>query len=509
MNEAGSNLWRIIAIVAATGLALALLGSRSAAEGEVVEARNGNDTPVVLIVLDELPTASLMTADGKRINARRFPEIARFVSGATWYRDNVAAGDFTAWAVPGILTGNLVDGGTLPTAEAQPENFFTRLGPGRTVHSFEPLTELCPIELCPEGHQGETPDVGSAHDFILAKFGPFGPKEVKTWIRELPAGPGTLSFVHVLLPHQPFRFTPSGRLYRPGPLEMPADRRQNVWTTGQPAVTFVQARHLIQLGYADRLVGQIMDKIRENGDFDDSLIVLTADHGISFDAADLRRHAAASNLGATLNPPLIIKYPGQVNPVVSSRSTQSIDILPTIARQLGATLAATDGQPIDEATRNRVMTVGKDASRQIQVTASQIRADRRGVLRSQYRRLGNGDLWHLGPRRGLIGRQVRSAPALAGTRHVLYLSRARIRRADASDNVVPALVSGRLAGIRPGRFLALAWNGRIVGTTRTFRFRRKVQFGVMVPPRVMKKGRNRVTVLVNGRGGGLRRVPGR
>ncbi|HNH86868.1 MAG TPA: hypothetical protein PLE93_07185, partial [Solirubrobacterales bacterium] len=44
------------------------------------------DTPVVLIVLDELPTAELMTADGRRINGIRFPNIARFARGATWYR---------------------------------------------------------------------------------------------------------------------------------------------------------------------------------------------------------------------------------------------------------------------------------------------------------------------------------------------------------------------------------------------------------------------------------------
>jgi hypothetical protein len=487
---------------------LALSGSAALATAEEPgEVKLGNDTPVVLIVLDELPTANLLARDGQRINKRRFPRIARFAAGATWYRDNVAAGEFTAWAVPGILTGNTVNELTLPSAQAQPDNIFTVLGPGRTVHSMETVTELCPVAICPDGHQGEAPDAKSAVDFIKAKFKPFAPAELKEWIEGIPAGPDTLSFAHVEVPHQPLRFTPSGQAYKPGPLAMPTDLTRNGWTTGDSAVAFTQGRHLIQSGYADRLVGRILTKIRDNGDFDDAMIVITADHGISFDPHDLRRDATATNLGATLNPPLIIKYPGQTDGIVSTSSTQAIDIYPTIAKQLGAAIPATDGRPVDEADPDRVMTVSNDNLRQMHVTVDQIRADRRQVLADQYRRLGNGDLWHLGPRSHLIGRHPGKVRNLAGARYGLYVSARQIRKADRSSNFVPSLISGRLAGVGKGKVLALAWNGKIVATTRTFSYEGKVSFGAMVRPSVMRRGHNRIALYLVRPDDRLRRIP--
>jgi len=499
------------AIVGLTILLVALvpiLVNGQASHGAEPEGeRNGSDTPVVLIVLDELPTAELMTRDGKRLDSRRFPNIAGFASGATWYRDNVAAGDFTAWAVPGILTGNTVNELTLPTAAAQPDSFFTVLGPGREVHSMETVTELCPVEICPDGHQGEAPEEEHADDFVKAKFKPFAPAEVKDWIEGMPSGRGTLSFAHVEVPHAPLRFLPSGQAYRPGPLIMPTDTSLNGWTTGDEAVAFTQGRHLLQTGYADRLVGRIMDRIRDNDDFDDAMIVLTADHGISFDPFDLRRDVTATNEGATVNPPLIIKYPGQKDGVVSTASTQSLDIYPTIADQLGAVIPSTDGQPVDEAQPDRVMTVGRDEMRKIEVTADDVRADRKQVLADQFRRLGGRDLWHLGPRNSLIGKRPGKVPSLAGSRYGLYVPSARIRRADGDSNFVPSLISGRLAGVGEGAVIALAWNGRIVATTRSFSFQDMVQFGAMVPPPVMKRGHNRIGLFVVTPGDRFRRIP--
>lgn len=498
----------LLGLVATVATALSLTAWWSSSEGAAPDdERLGSDTPVVLIVLDELPTANLLTWDGKRINADRYPRIARFVRGATWYRDNVAAGDFTAWAVPGILTGNTVNELTIPTAEAQPNNLFTLLGPGREVHSMETVTELCPVEICPDGNQGEAPDAKRADDFIKAKFKPFAPAELKEWIEGIPQGPGTLSFVHVEVPHAPLRFIPSGQAYKPGPLIMPTDLTRNGWTTGEAAVAFAQSRHLLQTGYADRLVGRILDRIRQNGDFDEAMIILTADHGISFDPDDLRRDVSETNQGATINPPLIIKYPGQEAGFVSTASTQNLDILPTIAAELGATIPATDGIPVSEADPDRVMTVGRDQLRVIKVTADEIRADRKQAVLDQYRRLGDRDLWHLGPSNHLIGKRPGRTRVAAGARHGLYVSDTQLRRADGSSNFVPSLVSGRLAGVAPNRVVALAWNGRIVGTSRTFEYLGHVQFGVMVSPKVMRRGRNAVTLYLVSPGGGLLRVP--
>ena len=49
-------------------------------------------------------------------------------------------------------------------------------------------------------------------------------------------------------------------------------------------------RHLLQAGYTDALVGQILDRVEEVGLYDESAIVVTADHGVAFHADENRRH---------------------------------------------------------------------------------------------------------------------------------------------------------------------------------------------------------------------------
>ena len=68
-------------------------------------ASSGTAAPVVLIVLDELPTASIIDANGA-IDAVRFPNLARLAGEATWYRNHTTQSGFTNTAVPTIFTGN-------------------------------------------------------------------------------------------------------------------------------------------------------------------------------------------------------------------------------------------------------------------------------------------------------------------------------------------------------------------------------------------------------------------
>ena len=63
------------------------------------------DTPVVVVVFDEMPTASLMTP-GREIDAGRYPHFARLAATATWYREATTVSQATIYAVPAILTGN-------------------------------------------------------------------------------------------------------------------------------------------------------------------------------------------------------------------------------------------------------------------------------------------------------------------------------------------------------------------------------------------------------------------
>ena len=97
----------------------------------------------------------------------------------------------------------------------------------------------------------------------------------------------TLFFVHEMLPHSPWRFLPSGRQYADAlGIDGIADDR---WGDDEWLVQQGWQRHLLQVGLVDRLLGQLIDRLERDGLYDRSLVIVTADHGVSFHPGDRRR----------------------------------------------------------------------------------------------------------------------------------------------------------------------------------------------------------------------------
>ena len=122
-----------------------IAGGPAADEGEVVVPPL--DGPVVLVVLDELPAATLMRADGS-LNEERYPGFAELAAVSTWFRNASSQYNLTHRAVPSILDGRLAEGDVLPTAADHPRNLFTLLGHDVPVHRYESVTDLCPPTVC-------------------------------------------------------------------------------------------------------------------------------------------------------------------------------------------------------------------------------------------------------------------------------------------------------------------------------------------------------------------------
>jgi len=104
--------------------------------------------PVVMVVLDELPTASLETPDGK-IDASRFPALAEVADHSTWYRNATGAAAYTPLAVPAIFSGRKPSHDDLPIAADYPHSIFTLLGDSYRMNVMESATRICPPKLCP------------------------------------------------------------------------------------------------------------------------------------------------------------------------------------------------------------------------------------------------------------------------------------------------------------------------------------------------------------------------
>jgi hypothetical protein len=147
-----------------------------------------------------------------------------------------------------------------------------------------------------------------------------------------------LDFLHVLAPHRPWARLPSGRPYAvEGDGGVPASVRETLRLTKDRKVALALWRaHLLQLGYADRLIGRVIERLRRTGRYDRSLIVVAADHGVSFRPGQPLRDVTPANVDEIAPVPLFIKQPHGRNRGTDLAPAQTIDVLPTILDTIGA-----------------------------------------------------------------------------------------------------------------------------------------------------------------------------
>ena len=160
------------------------------AESAVAKAPIRGHTPVVFVVFDEFSLTGLMDAR-HRIDASRYPNIARLAAGSTWYRNGTTVADATKLAVPSILTGERPDEDALPIVADYPENLFTLLGDSYSFDVDESATDLCPPRLCTATRPSATSRLSDlASDLSLVSLHLLLPEDLD---RDLPAVDRTFS----------------------------------------------------------------------------------------------------------------------------------------------------------------------------------------------------------------------------------------------------------------------------------------------------------------------------
>jgi hypothetical protein len=82
---------------------------------------------------------------------------------------------------------------------------------------------------------------------------------------------------------------------------------------------------------ADEKIDDLLTRLIEAGQFDDAMIIVTADHGIAFRGGEPNRGVGPDNQSGVIWVPLFVKYPGQDGGEIDDRPARTIDILPTIA----------------------------------------------------------------------------------------------------------------------------------------------------------------------------------
>lgn len=494
--------------------------------GPGVAAGPGGHPPVVLLVLDELPLVSLLGPDG-RVDADRFPHFAELAGGSTWYRNATGVSGWTPYALPALLTGRYPARPDAPHYAYHPDNLFTAFGGRYDVRAQESITRLCPPSRCdqpigPEQGLGvlvrESADllrqlaapVDATVDPQASYREPTAAEAERDAVEPPPADPKfrwdslddnqparftdflaglrpadrpTLHFLHLLMPHSPWAFLPSGARYD-APDDLPND--------GAGWVDLARQRHLAQLGYTDRLIGETLRTLRATGLYDRALLVVTADHGVSFTEGSQGRGMDAIRRapGEVAWVPMFVKEPGQRTGRVDDRNWEHVDLLPTLADLARIRLP----RPVD----------GRSARQARHAPADKRFYDRPG----QPVPLPDGVPAPSPPPapHPLVGTTVGDRPT-GGT--VRVANRAAFRAVDPAGGTLPALVWGTVPDRLPdGTSLAVAVNGRIAAVTRVVRpDEGGRRFAVLLTDdRLFRPGTNRLDIYRIAADGDLRRL---
>ena len=500
---------------------------------EAADVRVTSPAPVVFVVLDEMAGSSLMTRNGE-LDTVRYPNFGRLAREGTWYRNATTVHAWTTDSVPSILSGLIGDSGGAASLQNHPDNLFTLLGGSYSLHVQETWTRLCPRTDCPRPQPSALttsyellndgiklfvprvlPESLSEHITVRDRVVPFTDLLAYNRFGELDGmldefsrsrTEKVLLYTHQLLPHAPWRFFPSGAQY--DATHVDGLYATEYWADEPWLVLQGYQRYLLQVGYVDAFIGRVLRTLDRAGLYDRSLIVVTADHGVSFRAGDGRRPVTMSNIADIANMPLFVKYPNQTRRGVDSRLVRTVDILPTIADVLGTQIPwEVDG----------VSLLGPIPKRDITVTSHQdvLHASLPELIRNRVETLrhkadefgeGNDSLFRIGRNKALLGRDVSGVVERSSTVEVEVDNNGMNGNDLRAAGVLPArischVISGRLD---EGVELAIAVNGRVRGLTTWFRDFQDddiQRFRSLVPENSFHEGVNKVDVfLVRGHG---------
>ena len=299
--------------------------------GGVVATLGASLIPLWLAARTHRPNVLLITIDTLRADhlgcygygAARTPHIDQLAAQGVRCADAISAAPITMPSHSSIMTG------LLPPAHGVRDNGAYALGDdnvtlaerlkagGYVTQAFVSAIVLAKRYNLTQGFDGYDDDLWAEDSpkLFMIRDRPASrtADRALAWIDRWAGSPERKPFflwVHFFDPHQPYQAPPEDVLQAATPYDA-------------------------EIASADRGVGRLLDALRARGVLDDTLVVLTADHGESLGEHGEKTHALFI-YDATVRVPLLFRYP-RLFPAatVYSGSVRSIDIVPTVLAALG------------------------------------------------------------------------------------------------------------------------------------------------------------------------------
>jgi hypothetical protein len=361
------------------------------------------------------------------------------------------------------------------------------------------------------GAAEEQPDLGStgAERSTRANLNAGRQARFEGWIEQIrPGRRPSLNFKHTLLPHVPWQYLPDARRYRRQANDaLPGLSNQSFGYQSQ--LDALLQRHFLQTGFADYELRRLWRHLKQEGLWDQALIVVAADHGVAFPKARERRRLSRENAAEIAPVPLFVKAPGQKRAAVDDAWVSTIDILPTIFDVLDLNpKVKMDGRSAfsDEVQRrDELHMLVRNSFEELDIPGADFERERQRIIDRNHRLFGTGSdgperIYRLGPNQELLGRPA--AQSGLEPLDVEFVYGSDYENVDPSSPFVPAHVVGRVSGDGDGgREIAVAVNGEIVGVGETFTLASGDEgelVAVIVPPDSFRPGRNDVRVYLVG-----------
>lgn len=346
--------------------------------GQLASAYPSPDKPnVILITLDTVRADHLSLYGYQRDTT---PNLRRLARQATVYTHAISPGDMTlsshasmftglypSWHKahfdPGYYLGRPLDTRYPTLAEILSSKGFDTAG---VVANYLYLAPGFGLDRGFAYHDSSAPVVflGSARPFLLReRIRNFLTRFYKAWEfdvtfrraaeinqaalsvldREKSGGRKFFCFLNYMDAHWPY--LPPGRFatlypgYDPHFQAGHYDQMERDVLTLRRPISERERQHLVSqydggIAYMDWALGNLVDQLKQRGLYDNTLLIITADHGESFGERAMVGHAL-SVYQEMVHVPLLIKYPGENIPEVVDNSVSLADLMPTILAVLG------------------------------------------------------------------------------------------------------------------------------------------------------------------------------